>query len=539
MQDKTRLDGDYDYVIVGAGTAGCVLAARLTEDPMVRVLLLEAGGSDLYHWVQIPVGYLYCIGNPRTDWMMRTAPEEGLNGRSLAYPRGKVLGGCTSVNGMIYMRGQAADYDGWRDLGNPGWGWSDVLPYFRKSEDYHGPSGEMHATGGPWKVSRQRLKWDILKAVQEGAREFGIEPRADFNDGDNEGSGFFDVNQHKGVRWNTARGFLRPALKRPNLRLVQHALVERLTFDGKRVTGVQYRTPGGSFSAKASGEVILAAGAINSPKLLELSGIGDPARLRSLGIDVIMAKPSVGTNLQDHLQIRTVFKVKNTVTLNQLANSWRGKMKIATEYALYRSGPMSMAPSQFGMFTRSSPEEDRPDIEYHVQPLSTDKLGDPLHPFPAITVSVCQLRPTSAGMCHITSTDPALQPEIRPNYLSTDHDRSVAIAAIRQARQVMSAEALRSFEPEEILPGREFEDDKALLQKAGDIATTIFHPVGTCRMGPDSDAVVDPSLRVTGLQGLRVVDASIMPRIVSGNTASPVVMIAEKAADLIKAERRV
>lgn len=537
MPDTTRLDGDYDYVIVGAGTAGCVLAARLTEDPTIRVLLLEAGGSDRYHWVQIPVGYLYCIGNPRTDWMMRTSSEPGLNGRSLAYPRGKVLGGCTSVNGMIYMRGQAADYDGWRDLGNPGWGWSDVLPYFRKSEDYYGPSGEMHATGGPWKVSRQRLKWDILEAVQEGAREFGIEPRADFNDGDNEGSGFFDVNQHRGVRWNTARGFLRPALKRPHLRLVQHALVERLTFDDKRVTGVHYRTPSGAFSAKASGEVILTAGAINSPKLLELSGIGDPARLRSLGIDVNLPKPAVGANLQDHLQIRTVFRVKNAVTLNQLANSWRGKMKIAAEYALFRSGPMSMAPSQFGMFTRSGPEEDRPDIEYHIQPLSTDKLGDPLHPFPAITVSVCQLRPTSAGTCHITSTDPVQQPEIRPNYLSTDHDRSVAVAAIRQARQVMSAAALRPFEPEEILPGREFEDDEALLQKAGDIATTIFHPVGTCRMGPDPDAVVDPSLRVTGILGLRVVDASIMPCIISGNTASPVVMIAEKAADLIRQER--
>ena len=383
---------------------------------------------------------------------------------------------------------------------------------------------------------KQRLKWDILEAVQDGAREFGIEPRADFNDGDNEGSGFFDVNQHKGVRWNTARGFLRPALKRPNLRLVQHALVERLSFEGKRVTGVRYRTPAGEFSAKARGEVILAAGAINSPKLLELSGIGDPTRLWSIGIDVNLPKPAVGANLQDHLQIRTVFKVKNTVTLNQLANSWRGKMKIAAEYALFRSGPMSMAPSQFGMFTRSSPDADRPDIEYHIQPLSTDKLGDPLHPFPAITVSVCQLRPTSAGTCHITSADPALQPEIRPNYLSTDHDRSVAVAAIRQARRVMSAQALRCYEPVEILPGIEFQDDEALLRKAGDIATTIFHPVGTCRMGPDPNAVVDPALRVTGLHGLRVVDASIMPRIVSGNTASPVVMIAEKAADKIRQE---
>jgi len=538
MAETTGLDGQYDYVIVGAGTAGCVLAARLTEDPTVRVLLLEAGGSDRYHWVQIPVGYLYCIGNPRTDWMMRTAAEAGLNGRSLAYPRGKVLGGCTSVNGMIYMRGQAADYDGWRDLGNHGWGWSDVLPYFKRSEDFHGPQGDMHSTGGPWKVSRQRLKWKILEAVQTGARELGIEPRADFNDGDNEGSGFFDVNQHKGVRWNTARGFLRPALKRPNLRLIKHALVERLTMEGSRVTGVEYRTSAGLFHAKASGEVILAAGAINSPKLLELSGIGDPARLGSLGIKVNLAKSSVGENLQDHLQIRTVFKVKDTITLNQLANSWRGKIRIAAEYALMRSGPMSMAPSQFGMFTRSTPGANRPDIEYHVQPLSTDKLGDPLHPFPAITVSVCQLRPSSVGTCHISSTDPHQQPEIRPNYLSTGHDRSVAIAAIRQARQVMAANALRPYQPEEILPGRQFESDDALLEKAGDIATTIFHPVGTCRMGVDADAVVDPALRAKGVHGLRIVDASIMPRIISGNTASPVVMIAEKAADMIRMERR-
>ncbi|MCS4245105.1 choline dehydrogenase [Rhizobium sp. BIGb0125] len=538
MAETTGLDGQYDYVIVGAGTAGCVLAARLTEDPTIRVLLLEAGGSDRYHWVQIPVGYLYCIGNPRTDWMMRTAAEAGLNGRSLAYPRGKVLGGCTSVNGMIYMRGQAADYDGWRELGNDGWGWSDVLPYFKRSEDFHGPQGDMHSTGGPWKVSRQRLKWKILEAVQTGARELGIEPRADFNDGDNEGSGFFDVNQYKGVRWNTARGFLRPALKRPNLRLIKHALVERLTIEGSRVTGVEYRTSEGSFHAKASGEVILSAGAINSPKLLELSGIGDPGRLGSLGIKVNLAKSTVGENLQDHLQIRTVFKVKDTITLNQLANSWRGKIRIAAEYALMRSGPMSMAPSQFGMFTRSTPGANRPDIEYHVQPLSTDKLGDPLHPFPAITVSVCQLRPSSVGTCHISSTDPHQQPEIRPNYLSTDHDRSVAIAAIRQARQVMAANALRPYQPEEILPGRQFESDDALLEKAGDIATTIFHPVGTCRMGVDADAVVDPALRAKGIQGLRIVDASIMPRIISGNTASPVVMIAEKAADMIRMDRR-
>lgn len=539
MAGEMRLDGEYDYIIVGAGTAGCVLAGRLTEDPSIRVLVLEAGGSDLYHWVQIPVGYLFCIGNPRTDWMMKTAPEPGLNGRSLAYPRGKVLGGCSSVNGMIYMRGHAADYDGWRDLGNVGWSWSDVLPYFRKSEDHHAGESPLHGTGGAWKVSRQRLNWPILAAVQAGARELGIEPRDDFNDGDNEGSGFFEVNQHKGLRWNTARGFLRPALKRPNLRLIKHALVERLVLDGRRVRGLRFRTAAGAFSAVARGEVLLAAGAINSPKILELSGVGDGALLTRHGIAVALDRPGVGENLQDHLQIRTVFQVRNALTLNTLSNSLGGKMRIAAEYALSRSGPMSMAPSQFGMFTRSRPEEPRVDLEYHVQPLSTDRLGDPLHRYPAITVSVCQLRPSSVGSTHLSADDPASQPAIRPNYLSTDDDRRVAVAAIRQARQVMRTRALAAHDPQELLPGPQHQDDEALVKRAGDIATTIFHPVGTCRMGVDADAVVDPFLRVNGLEGLRVVDASIMPRIISGNTASPVVMIAEKAAEMIRAARLV
>ncbi|MCA0941623.1 GMC family oxidoreductase N-terminal domain-containing protein [Salipiger pacificus] len=534
MTKPQPLEGDYDYIIVGAGTAGCVLANRLSADPKCRVLLLEAGGSDNYHWVHIPVGYLYCIGNPRTDWMMTTAAEPGLNGRRLAYPRGKLLGGCSSVNGMIYMRGHAADYDRWRQLGNPGWGWDDVLPYFIKSQDHHAGASALHGAGGEWKVSRQKLEWEILQAVQDGAKEFGIEPRADFNDGSNEGSGFFEVNQRNGVRWNTAKGFLRPAMRRPNLRVMTHAETERVLIEGRQVTGVRFRHKGRVHEACAKAEVLLAAGAINSPKLMELSGIGDPRLLGELGIDVRHAQPGVGANLQDHLQIRTVFRVSNTVTLNEVANSLRGKLRIAAEYALRRSGPMSMAPSQFGMFTRSDPSLDMPDLEYHVQPLSTDKLGDPLHRFPAITVSVCNLRPESVGSSHIASAETDRQPDIRLNYLSADADRRIALASIRQARQIMTARALAPYAPQEILPGPAVVGDPDLLEAAGNIATTIFHPVGTCRMGSDPAAVVDPKLRVRGVNGLRVVDASIMPRIVSGNTASPVVMIAEKAADMIQ-----
>ena len=533
MSSFPTLEGDYDYIIVGAGTAGCVLANRLTEAPRTRVLLLEAGGSDRYHWVRIPVGYLYCMGNPRTDWMMSTAPEPGLNGRSLAYPRGKVLGGCSSINGMIYMRGQAADYDHWRQLGNVGWSWDDVLPYFLKSEDHHGGAGPMHGAGGGWKVAKQRLRWEILEAVQEGAREFGIEPRADFNDGDNEGSGLFEVNQRRGVRWNTADGFLRPAMKRPNLRVVVRAETERLVVEGREVRGVVYRHRGRRRQALARAEVLLAAGSVHSPKILELSGVGQPERLSGLGIGVVHESPGVGENLQDHLQIRTVFKVHGARTLNTMANSAFGKLRIALEYALRRSGPMSMAPSQFGMFTKSDPARATPDLEYHVQPLSTDRLGDPLHPFPAITMSVCNLRPESRGSCHITSADVDSHPEIRPNYLSTDQDRRVAVIAVRQAREIMTAGVLRRYAPEEFLPGADVQSEEELIEAIGNIATTIFHPVGTCRMGQDSGAVVGADLRVHGLEGLRIVDASVMPTIVSGNTASPVIMIAEKAADMI------
>lgn len=534
MNSNVRaLEGRYDYIIVGAGTAGCVLANRLSEDPRTRVLLLEAGGNDRYHWAQIPVGYLYCIDNPRTDWRMKTAPEPGLNGRTLAYPLGKLLGGCTSVNGMIYMRGQAGDYDEWRELGNAGWGWDDVLPYFKKSEDYHGGESEFHGVGGEWKVAPQRLSWDVLRAVQIGAEELGIMPSADFNTGDNEGSGFFDVNQRNGWRWNSAKGFLGPASKRSNLRVLTNAPAERILFEGQRATGVRFRQGRELVDAFADAEVLLTAGAINSPRLLELSGVGSPSILADHGIPVVHANPAVGENLQDHLQVRTVFKVHGAKTLNTIVNSPIGLARIGLEYALKRTGPMSMAPSQFGMFTKSDPSMDRPDLEYHVQPLSTDKLGDPLHRFPAITVSVVNLRPDSVGSTHIVSRDLATQPEIRLNYLTAERDRAVAVASIKQARRIMATRALSKYRPEEMRPGPAVVSDEDLAHEAGNVGTTIFHPVGTCKMGNDERSVVGTDLRVHGIERLRVIDASIMPKIVSGNTASPVVMIAEKAADLI------
>ncbi|MGG1945428.1 GMC family oxidoreductase N-terminal domain-containing protein [Trinickia sp. NRRL B-1857] len=548
MVGETIFEGEFDYVIVGAGTAGCVLANRLSEDADVSVLLIEAGGKDDYHWIHVPVGYLYCIGNPRTDWLYRTREEPGLGGRSLAYPRGRVLGGSSSINGMIYMRGQREDYDEWaRVTGDSSWSWDAVLPIFKRSEDHHGGADAWHGAGGPWRVEKQRLKWQVLEAFREAAQQSGIAATDDFNRGDNSGVGYFDVNQKRGVRWNASKAFLRPALERPNLSVVTGAQAQRLTFDAKRCTGLAYRRAGASgtreFVARARCEVVLASGAVNSPQLLELSGIGNGARLQRLGIEVVHDARGVGENLQDHLQLRTAYRVRGVRTLNTMTAHWWGKLLIGMQYALWRSGPMSMSPSQLGAFAKSSEDDasiTRPDIEYHVQPLSLDRFGEPLHRFNAFTASACQLRPTSRGSIHIESPDPFVPPMIAPNYLSTDYDRHVAANALRLTRRIVQAPALARYAPEEILPGTRYQTEEELVQAAGAVGTTIFHPVGTCRMGTADDpgAVVDSRLRVLGVTGLRVVDASVMPTITSGNTNSPTLMIAERASDMIRADRR-
>lgn len=536
--------GKFDYIIIGAGTAGCLLANRLTQDKNNNVLLLEAGGKDDYIWIHIPVGYLYCINNPRTDWMFRTEAEAGLNGRSLIYPRGKVLGGCSSINGMIYMRGQERDYNEWAGLaGDASWRWDQVLPLFKKSEDHHGGSSEFHGVGGEWRVEKQRLSWEILDAFRAAAAQVGIPNTDDFNRGNNEGCGYFDVNQKRGIRWNASKAFLKPAAGRGNLTIMTGCQVKRLKIDGqdgaKRCTGVEFIGGGKEWMAESVHDTILAAGAIGSPAILQQSGIGNGAHLASAGVALVHPLAGVGENLQDHLQIRSSFKISGAKTLNTTAGSWLGKAKIGLEYLLKRSGPMAMAPSQLGAFTKSDADQATPNLEYHVQPLSLEKFGDPLHEFPAFTASVCNLRPSSRGHVRIAGNDPLAPPKITPNYLSSAEDRKIAAASLTLTRQIVAAPALKKYAPEEMKPGAQFRTEEELANAAGDIGTTIFHPVGTCKMGrsDDTSAVVDSQLRVLGISGLRVADASIMPTITSGNTNSPTVMIAEKAAAFILAAR--
>jgi choline dehydrogenase-like flavoprotein len=496
-----------------------------------KVVLIEAGGRDNWIWFHIPAGYLFAIGNPRADWMFKTEPIAGLNGRTIAYPRGKVIGGSSAINAMIYMRGQAGDYDSWRQMGLSGWGWDDVLPYFKKGEDHFSGASEHHGAGGEWRVEPARMRWEILDAFAKAAREVGIPSTDDFNRGNNEGCGYFHVNQKKGRRWSAARGFLKPVLHRPNLKLVTGALVDRIAFEGKKAVGVVIDRFGFAETIAAR-KIVLCAGAVATPAILERSGIGDGERLRALGVPIVHHLPGVGENLQDHLQLRCIFKVKGARTMNTRANSFLKRVGLALEYLFTRGGPLSMAPSQLGAFARSSSEYERPNLQFHVQPLSLDKFGDPLHAFPAFTVSVCNLRPSSRGSIHARSRDAKDAPIIVPNYLSTPEDRRVAADAIRLARLIVAAPALARFSPEELRPGAHLSSDAELARAAGDIGTTIFHPVGTAKMGTASDplAVVDAALNVYGVENLGIADASVMPLITSGNTAAPTMMIAEKAA---------
>jgi choline dehydrogenase len=536
-----RLEGDFDFIVVGAGTAGCIVANHLSADPNKRVLILEAGGNDNWIWFHIPVGYLFAIGNPRSDWMFKTESEPGLNGRALAYPRGKVIGGCSAINAMISMRGQAADYDHWRQLGLAGWAYDDVRPLFRRLEDHFLGESEHHGTGGGWRVEAPRLSWKILDAVGDAAEEMGIRKIPDFNTGDNEGVSYFHVNQKRGRRWSSARGFLKPALTRQNLRLETHVLVDRLIVENGRAVGVRFLQNGEVIEARASGEVLLCAGAIGSVQVLQRSGIGPAEWLAPLGIDVVLDKPGVGRNLQDHLQQRAIYRVTGVRTLNETYWSLPRRAMMGLDYAFRRRGPLTMAPSQLGIFTRSDSMRARANIQFHVQPLSLDKFGDPLHRFPAITVSACNLQPTSRGTVRIRSSEPDGAPSIAPNYLSTEEDRQVAADAIRTTRRLMAQKALARFSPKELLPGPSVgNDDASLAKAAGDIGTTIFHPVGTAKMGTANDplAVVDERLRFFGIGGLRVLDASVMPTITSGNTNTPTAMIGEKGAEMILQDAR-
>ena len=537
MANTITNHGSYDYIIVGAGSSGCLLANRLTQNPDVTVLLLEAGSKDDYVWIHVPVGYLYCIDNPRTDWQFKTTENVNLNGRQLLYPRGKTLGGSSSINGMIYMRGQAADFDLWSSLTNDSaWSWDQVLPRYKSFEDYHGGANDWHGAGGEWSVSKQRLKWDILESFKEATIQAGIPETSDFNRGDNFGVGYFDVNQKNGWRLNTAKAFLKNASLRSNLTIITGAHVDRLVFDvNKKCIGVNFYGNNTAHCAQVNSEALLSAGSIGSVQILERSGIGQKKHLQDLGIPVVHDSPGVGENLQDHLQLRMIYKVSNISTLNTKVNSLFGKAKIGLEYLLRRTGPMSMAPSQLGAFAKTA-FQTRANVQYHVQPLSLERFGENLHPFNAFTASVCNLQPSSVGSVHISSADFMASPLINPNYLSTITDRKVAVESIELTRKIISQPALSQFCPMEYKPGAHLLSEEDLVIAAGDIGTTIFHPVGTCKMGLESDplAVVDSELRVFGVRGLRIVDASVMPKITSGNTAAPTMMIAQRVADILK-----
>jgi choline dehydrogenase-like flavoprotein len=523
----------FDFIIVGAGTAGCLLANRLSANGKYTVALLEAGGSDNYHWVHIPVGYLYCMGNKRTDWLYKTTKQKGLNGRELNYPRGKVMGGCSSINGMIYMRGQANDYDQWRQMGNEGWSWDDVLPYFKNMEDSYEGENKFHGSGGEWKVNQQRLSWEVLDSFKEATIEAGIPQVDDFNEGNNFGVSYFKVNQNDGLRWNTVKAFLKPVKNRKNLRVISKCEVSKIILKNKKAKGVKVFRNGKSEEIYVNREIILSSGAIGSPKILELSGIGNPNILSKLGIDTEVESKNIGENLQDHLQLRVIYELENAKTLNQKANSFIGKLGIGLEYALKRTGPMSMAPSQLGLFAMSDKSHETPNLQFHVQPLSLDKFGEPLHNFPGLTASVCNLNPQSRGNVHIVSKDYKIAPSIDPNYLSAEKDKIVAAQSIKLARKIISQPAMKKYNPKEYAPGIQFQSEDDLKKVAGDIGTTIFHPVGTCAMGTNVSSVTDSNLKVRGVEGLRIADASIMPTITSGNTNAPTLMIAEKASEMI------
>ncbi len=527
---------EFDIIIVGAGSAGCVLANRLSANPKLNILLLEAGGKDDWIWFHIPVGYLFAIGNPRSDWMFQTVNEPGLGGRRLAYPRGKVLGGSSAINAMISMRGQTEDYDGWRDGGLPGWGWDDVLPHFKSIEDHFLGDSEHHQTGGEWRVEAPRIRWDILDRMRDAAEALGIPKSDDFNTGQNEGSGYFHVNQKAGRRWSAARGFLDPVRHRPNLTIQTGVEIDTLILSEGRVRGVSGRQGGQSVNWQARAGVILSAGSIGSVQILQRSGIGPPETLHAAGVTPLIHAPGVGANLQDHLQQRAIYQVSGVRTLNETYHNLFTRALMGAEYALFRRGPLTMAPSQVGIFTRSDESQPRPDLQFHLQPLSLDKFGDPLHRFPAVTASACNLRPTSRGTVSISGPGLGAAPIIAPNYLSTEEDRRVAANAIRLTRRLMAQPALAPFQPQEYLPGTHVGDDQADLETAaGQIGTTIFHPVSTCRMGgpADTDAPLDHRFRFRGIDGLRVIDASAMPTITSGNTNTPTIMMADKGAKYV------